>query len=87
MTQPIQFVLCLDNRGNEASLIRGKVCPTIADARGPGFSAEALAEYLARHAPDEVTEDMNAAIAQLGEAASDPFVTRAARRVLTSVEW
>jgi metal-responsive CopG/Arc/MetJ family transcriptional regulator len=49
--------------------------------------AEALAEYLARHAPDEVTEDMNRVVEQLGEAAPDPFVARAARRVLKSVEW
>ena len=49
--------------------------------------AEALAEYLARHAPDEVTEDMNAVVEQLGTSASDPFVARATQRVLTSVEW
>ena len=29
----IRFALCLDNRGNEASLIRGKVYPTLPDAR------------------------------------------------------
>ena len=29
----IRFVLCLDNSGNEASLIRGKVYPTLPDAR------------------------------------------------------
>ncbi len=49
--------------------------------------AEALSEYLARHAPDEVTEDMNMVVEQLGESASDPFVAGAARRVLKSVEW
>jgi len=49
--------------------------------------AEALSEYLARHAPDEVTENMNAVVAQLGEPGPDPFVARAARRVLKSVEW
>ena len=49
--------------------------------------AEALSEYLARHAPDEVTADMNRVIDQLGDASPDPFVARAARRVLTSVEW
>ncbi len=31
MKQPIQFVLCLDNEGNEASLIRGKVYATLPD--------------------------------------------------------
>ena len=49
--------------------------------------AEALSEYLARHAPDEVTEDMNRVIEQLGEAARDPFVARAAQRALDRVEW
>lgn len=49
--------------------------------------AEALAEYLARHAPDEVTEDMNRVVERLGESARDPFVASTARRVLTSVEW
>jgi metal-responsive CopG/Arc/MetJ family transcriptional regulator len=49
--------------------------------------AEALSEYLTRHAPDEVTEDMNAVVEQLGQSASEPFVARAARRVLKSVEW
>ena len=49
--------------------------------------AEALSEYLARHAPDEVTEGMNAVVEQLGASGSDPFVASAARRVLKSVEW
>jgi metal-responsive CopG/Arc/MetJ family transcriptional regulator len=49
--------------------------------------AEALAEYLARHAPEEVTEDMNAVVAQLGEPVPDSFVTAAARRTLKMVEW
>jgi len=49
--------------------------------------AEALSEYLARHAPDEVTENMNAVVERLGEPSSDPFVAGAARRVLRSTEW
>jgi len=49
--------------------------------------AEALSEYLARHAPDEVTEDMDMVVEQLGESAPDPFVAGVARRVLKSVEW
>jgi metal-responsive CopG/Arc/MetJ family transcriptional regulator len=49
--------------------------------------AEALAEYLARHAPDEVTEHMNAVVEQLGAPGPDRFVTSAARRVLEGVEW
>ena len=31
--QTTQFALCLDNRGNEASLIRGKVYRTLPDVR------------------------------------------------------
>ena len=46
-----------------------------------------LSEYLARHAPDEVTEGMNVVVDQLGDAGPDPFVTQAGQRVLTSVEW
>jgi len=49
--------------------------------------AEALAEYLARHAPEEVTEDMNAVVEQLSKAGPDPFVSAAARRRLKRVEW
>jgi len=33
MKQPTQFVLCLDNSGNEASLIRGKVYQALPEAR------------------------------------------------------
>jgi len=50
--------------------------------------AEALVEYLARHAPDEVTEAMNVVVDELGDAApADAFVRGAGRRVLRSVEW
>jgi metal-responsive CopG/Arc/MetJ family transcriptional regulator len=49
--------------------------------------AEALSEYLARHAPDEVTEHMNSVIAQLGDTGRDRFVSGATRRVLASIEW
>lgn len=49
--------------------------------------AEALAEYLARHAPDEVTERMNQVLDELGGLGVDPFLDGAARRVLKDVEW
>jgi metal-responsive CopG/Arc/MetJ family transcriptional regulator len=50
--------------------------------------AEALREYLARHAPDEVTESMNGVVEKLGVAAApDSFVKQAARRTLRNVEW
>jgi metal-responsive CopG/Arc/MetJ family transcriptional regulator len=48
--------------------------------------AEALAEYLARHAPDEVTEAMNRVAGQI-EPGSDPFVVAAGRRVLERTDW
>ena len=47
---------------------------------------DALKEYLARHAPDEVTEAMNRACAEVGEA-KDPFVSTAARQTLERSEW
>lgn len=49
--------------------------------------AEALAEYLARHAPEEVTDAMNQVIERLGEVGVDPFVDAAARRALERSEW
>lgn len=48
--------------------------------------AEALCEYLARHAPDEVTEAMNGVVDRLTER-TDPFVSEAARRRLVRSEW
>lgn len=48
--------------------------------------ADALSEYLARHAPDEVTEAMNGVVDQLKQP-NDPFVSAAARRVLERSEW
>jgi metal-responsive CopG/Arc/MetJ family transcriptional regulator len=47
---------------------------------------DALKEYLARHTPDQVTEAMNNALAELG-APDDPFVSTSARRVLERSEW
>lgn len=49
--------------------------------------AEAIAEYLARHAPDEVTTDMNAVVDGLGAAVPGPFGRAAARRTLEDVAW
>jgi metal-responsive CopG/Arc/MetJ family transcriptional regulator len=48
--------------------------------------SDALAEYVARHAPDPVTEAMNAVIDELG-IEDDDFVREAARRVLERSEW
>ena len=49
------------------------------------FSA-ALREYVARHAPDEVTEAINLACERAG-VAKDEFVAEAARRILERTEW
>jgi metal-responsive CopG/Arc/MetJ family transcriptional regulator len=54
-------------------------------SRSEVFSA-ALREYVARHAPDEVTEAINRACEQVGDH-RDQFVAKAARRVLEKTEW
>ena len=48
--------------------------------------ADAISEYLSRHAPDEVTEAMNRVVDQLRQP-TDPFVSRAGRRILKRTEW
>lgn len=54
-------------------------------SRSELFSA-ALSEYVARHAPDEVTEAMNRVCEQVGHQ-QDAFVAAAGRRVLEKAEW
>jgi hypothetical protein len=49
--------------------------------------AEALAEYLAPHAPDEVTEAMNQVVERLDGPGPEPFLADAARRLLERAEW
>ena len=49
--------------------------------------AEALAEYLTRHAPDEVTDAMNRVVEQLQEPGPDPFLVAAGRRGFERTEW
>jgi len=48
--------------------------------------SNALAEYIARHAPDHVTETMDQVCAEIG-LEPDPFVSAASRRVLERSEW
>ncbi|MCI0418541.1 MAG: ribbon-helix-helix protein, CopG family [Acidobacteria bacterium] len=48
--------------------------------------SEALKEYVARHAPEDVTEAMNRVCAEVGDAA-DEFVSSASRRVRERSEW
>ena len=47
---------------------------------------DALKEYLARHAPDMVTEAMNRACDEVGDT-KDSFVSAAAHRILRRSEW
>jgi metal-responsive CopG/Arc/MetJ family transcriptional regulator len=48
--------------------------------------SRALQEFVARHAPDRLTEAMNRVIDDVGGEV-DEFSQRAARRVLERVEW
>jgi antitoxin MazE6 len=48
--------------------------------------SDALREYLARHTPDNVTELMDKALAQIG-AGKDTFVSSAGKRTLYEIEW
>jgi len=48
--------------------------------------SRALREYLARHAPDEVTEALNVLCEELDTGAEE-FVHEAGRRVLESSDW
>lgn len=54
-------------------------------SRSEVFSA-ALAEYVARHAPDEVTDAMDRVVAKIGDQ-QDPFVDAVGRKVLENTEW
>lgn len=48
--------------------------------------SRALQEFVARHAPDRVTEAMNRMVDEVGSEI-DEFSQRASRRVLEQVEW
>ena len=54
-------------------------------SRSEVYSA-ALREYVARHAPDDVTEALDRVVAEVGEA-DDSFIRVAAERVLRTTEW
>ncbi len=55
-------------------------------SRSEVYSA-ALREYIARHAPDDVTAGLDRVVAELGESVAEPFTASAARRTLNSAEW
>jgi len=48
--------------------------------------SNALEEYIARHAPDHVTEAMDEVCAEIG-VEPDPFVSAASRRILERSDW
>lgn len=48
--------------------------------------SEAVAEYVARHDPDALTEQINAVCEEV-DTRPDPFVAAAARRILERTEW
>ena len=48
--------------------------------------AAAIDKYVARHAPDEVTETMNRACEEVDDEV-DEFVAAAERRILERVDW
>lgn len=54
-------------------------------SRSQVFS-DALSEYVAGHAPDEVTDAMNRVCEQVGDQA-DAFVSAVGRRILENTEW
>lgn len=48
--------------------------------------SEAVAEYVARHDPEAVIEQINAVCAEV-DTRPDPFVVAAAQRILERTEW
>jgi metal-responsive CopG/Arc/MetJ family transcriptional regulator len=48
--------------------------------------SDALREYVARRSPDKITEAMDQALAEIGEA-HDQFTSAASRRRLEQAEW
>ncbi len=48
--------------------------------------SEAVAEYVVRHEPDSLTEQINAVCAEV-DTRPDAFLASAARRVLERTEW
>jgi predicted transcriptional regulator len=55
-------------------------------SRSEVYSA-ALREYVARHAPDEVTAGLDAVIADVGQPEAGNFTSQAARDAFESSEW
>ena len=54
-------------------------------SRSDVYSA-ALREYVARHDPDEIAATLDDVLRQVG-GTTDPFLARAARRTIETIEW
>jgi metal-responsive CopG/Arc/MetJ family transcriptional regulator len=63
----------------------GRLAKRLKLSRSEIFS-RALAEYIARHTPDRVTEAMNRTLAELDEP-TNPFTLAAGSRTLRRTEW
>src|SRR5258708_1728156 len=48
--------------------------------------SDAIREYVARHAPEDITDAMDRVCAEMGNS-TDEFVSSAARRILEKSEW
>jgi predicted transcriptional regulator len=55
-------------------------------SRSEVYSA-ALREYVARHAPDEVTAGLDQVVEEIGDQGPDRLASAAARRTLATTEW
>ncbi len=62
-----------------------RLVPRMGKSRSQVYK-HALTEYVARHAPDRVTEAMDRVCAKLGQP-TDSFVATASRRILERSEW
>lgn len=49
--------------------------------------SRALKEFLARHAPDQITDAMNRVYDELGPDSNSELRRRASRKILESTEW
>lgn len=63
----------------------GRLARRTRKSRSQLFS-DALREYVARHAPDDITDSMNRVCDEFGQG-TDTFVSTATRRVLERSEW
>ncbi len=49
--------------------------------------SDALREYVARHAPDQVTEALNEVCAEMGDDVDAEFLSEVSQRTLQRSEW